>query len=275
MSGRKDWTELGPKTREQYERALKRAYGNKKPTFVPKHDDWPESSRSILRAALQAYWVSNGDEAKGIVLARSIKRTRRVKRAKVWPSRAEADKWLATAEKTEPRGAYLLCKVCFTRGMRAEEVLSTPRAIWQSALTYGRIKFVGKGNKERVLQTRNIERTLRELLDTPGALPHDGEEAAKFKAPPRWSVPGEILARPGSSVDTQRHLLTRYIKKVAVAAGLDPASWHPHAFRHVFADRYSGGLQELQLALGHASVQTTTGYRHPTPEDVGKHFEGD
>lgn len=278
MGRRKDWDELSPRAREQYERVLERAYGKKAPTFVPDYADWPESSRSVLRAALQAWWASKEDEAKGIVLASKIKKTRAVQRVKVWPTPDEAERWLKVAATVEPRGAFLLAKICMRRGLRSEEVLSTPREAWVAALRYGRLKFIGKGDKERVLLIENFRGTIRELLDTPGALPHDGRLAAKFDAAPQWGVPGEILARPGSTFGTQHNLFARYIKRVAEEAGLDPTTWKPHALRHVFSDRYmlDGGTERgLQIALGHSSLETITRYTHPTPENVGKPFRGD
>ncbi len=275
MSRHKDWDELSPRSRARYERVLERVYGRKAPTFVPDYSKLPESMRLTLRAALQAYWAAKGDEGKGVNLARQIKKTRAVRRMSTWPTREEADRWLTFAERAEPRAAFLIAKVCFKRGLRSEEVLGTPREAWESAVRYGRLKFVGKGNKERVLDVASIRTTIREMLDTPGALPHDKSAATRIGTAPRWSVPGELLAKPGSTLGTQRNLFARYLKKVAAAAGLDPAQWKPHALRHVFADRYRGSPYELQQALGHASIETTMVYKHPTAEDVGRHFEGE
>lgn len=278
MSRRKDWDELSPRAQYRYRRALERAYGKKRPTFVPDVAEWPESSRAILRAAIQAWWANEGDEAKGIVLAKSVKRARQVKHAKVWPSLADGELWLKTAKNVEPRAAYLLAKICLRRGLRSEEVLATPRAAWEAAVRWGQLKFIGKGNKERVLVMTNFHETIREMLDTPGCLPHDKWLAAKLTTTPKWTVPGEMLARPGSAFETQHNLFARYIKKVAKVAGLDPTQWKPHALRHLFSTRYlddGGSERALQEALGHASLDTVAIYTHPTPEKVAKHFRGE
>lgn len=278
MGRRKDWEELSPRTSTLYKRILERVYGKRVPSAPPDFAALPESSRATLRAALQAYWAARDDEARGIVLAKKVKKTRVVHRQAVWPSMEDAEVFLKAAADVAPRSAYLLVKFCMRRGLRSEEVLSTPRAAWESALRYGKLKFVGKGNKERTLVVDNMRGTIRELLDTPGNLPHDKSEAEKYSRAPAWKVPGELLARPGSTFGTQHNLFARYIKKVAKVAGLDPAQWKPHALRHVFSDRYmnDGGTERgLQVALGHASLETITRYTHPTPEGVGKHFRGD
>lgn len=278
MTHRKDWGALSARAQQQYLRVLSRAYGKRRPTFVPDYSAWPESSRSILRAALQAWWTNEGDEAKGVVLAKQIKHARVVQRAASWPSLEDGERWLKEAERTEPRAAYLLAKICLRRGLRSEEILSTPRSAWESAVRWGRLKFVGKGSKERVLMVENLRQTIQELLATPGNLPHDKTLAAQYSGALSWSVPGETLARPGSAYETQHNLFARYIKKVAAAAGLDVTQWKPHALRHLFSTRYlddGGSERALQQALGHAGLETISRYTHPTPEGVGKKMRGD
>lgn len=276
MSRKKDWEALAPRTKSKYMAVLESAFGKKVPSYVPDYSDWPESMRAILRAAMQAYWHARGDEAKGIILAKKITHGRTLERAVVWPTIAQGTRFLAEAERTEPRAAFLLVKLCCRRGWRIEELCSTSRPNWVAGVRWGRLKVVGKGNKERVLVVGNVTKTIEELLSIPAHPPHDRSVAHDPEA--KWNFPGETLARLGSSFETHRNLISRYMKRVAETAGLDPEQWHPHTLRHVFSDRYlaNGGTErKLQEALGHASAETLRRYTHPSPESVGEHFEGD
>lgn len=280
MPRSKDSSAQSPRTREQYERTLERAFGKRvTPDYVPNYKDWPETTRSILRAALKSYWQEKDKPEVGVALAAKIKAAPRVKRHKVWPTADEGERFEAAAEKLEDRGAFLITKLCLRFGLRSEEMLQTPRAKWHAAQRWGRLTVIGKGNKERVIASAKLAKTIEELLAISARLPWSKHEAKKYGGtPPAWTVPGEILAKPGSTLGTQRNLLDRFLKRAAVAAGLDPQPWHPHNLRHVFADRYiekGGNVRALQDLLGHESLETTAGYTHPTVESAAKHLDGE
>lgn len=271
---RKDWSALQPRTQAQYQRVLERAFGKKAPSYVPAYEEWPESSRVLLRAAIQAYWTAREQPEKGLVIAAKIKKGRTVEREPTWPTPEEGNSFEAASARVGPRAAFLITRLCLRLGLRSEEMLSTPRAKWQAALRWGRLTVLGKGNKERTLQAAQLRLTIEELLALPAHSGHSQPDAA----PSAWNVPGEVLARLGSKLGTQRNLLDRYLKRVAVSAGLDPAQWHPHTLRHVFTERLlgdGGTLRDAQFALGHARLETLERYTHPTPESVGRKMRGD
>lgn len=276
MSRRRHPSAHADRTKKKYAEILRRMYGNRTPSVVPSlYEELPESMRAMLRAALKAYWYGRGDEARGILLAAKILPGRTIKRSRVWPTLEEADLFEKIGAQTEPLSAWLVTKLALRLGFRAEGLLGFTRDQANYAVRYGRVVIMEKGDVERTLPTSQIKGTLQGLLETPAMQPHAEVDRG---ADQKWSTLGQVLASPGSSFETQRHLLARYLHKVASAAGLDTKIWHPHTLRHVFAERMldrGANVSEIQAALGHASVETTMGYLHPRPEAFGSKMRGD
>ncbi len=70
------------------------------------------------------------------------------------------------------------------------------------------------------------------------------------------------------------------VKQAAIRAGLPdataPRRYHLHALRHVFASRMlerGAPLHEVQAALGHGSIATTSIYLHADPERLRASME--
>jgi integrase len=43
----------------------------------------------------------------------------------------------------------------------------------------------------------------------------------------------------------------------------------PHVLRHAYATHSQESLDALRILLGHSSIETTAGYRHPVIEKAG------
>lgn len=265
MSRRKDPHALSERTKAQYAKTLARAYGRRVPGFVPQYETWPESTRAILRAALQAYWAERGQRAKGLTLAEQIHSTARVERAAIFPSLEEAAAFWRTGSRVAPVAYWAVTRFIGRHGLRSEEGLAMPRAKVESAARFGRLVVLGKNNVERVLHVPQSKRLLDELLT---ATTRDGD---------RWDVVGALLS-PSGTLDTRRLVLTEYVRLVAETAGLDPSIWHPHVLRHVFSDQMLAdgtSERELQAALGHKRLETLARYTHPKPERFSRNIKSD
>jgi site-specific recombinase XerD len=130
-------------------------------------------------------------------------------------------------------------------GIRATELLTlTINAI---DLTNGRIKVIGKGNKERVVPIGGT--TKKTLMRYLNLYRPDVETPQVFT-----SVDGQALTYTALS-----HTLMRLGERV------DVPRLHAHLFRHSFACRYlenGGDVTSLKLLMGHSSIETTMIYVH-------------
>lgn len=78
-------------------------------------------------------------------------------------------------------------------------------------------------------------------------------------------------AKDGNHVSVNS--VQQYIRRLAVAAGLDGVRCHPHIFRHSFGTMFiAKGGSELVLKeiMGHESLATTQKYTHFQPQDLRK-----
>lgn len=73
-----------------------------------------------------------------------------------------------------------------------------------------------------------------------------------------------------SSAPLSPRQIQRIIKQAAIKSIGRPT--HPHALRHTFATRLmrTTNIRVVQLALGHASIQSTQIYTHPDMADLSK-----
>jgi integrase/recombinase XerD len=165
----------------------------------------------------------------------------------------------AAATQAGPTGAIALAalEILYASGMRVSELLSLPRSALAGDAALLLIR--GKGGKERIVPlTESAKRAASVLVALTG-------KDCRFLFPGR----------------DKRRAMTRQgffllLKRVALAAGLDPARVSPHVLRHSFASHLlerGADLRSLQILLGHADIATTQIYTHVLAERLQRLVE--
>ncbi len=280
---------LSPRTEKLYRQVLARAYPVLKgkvlsgfgdlalnlPQGAPRGlEAWPETSRMILRAAIQRTFEDAGQGERGKALVRLIPAAYRVKKQVRQPTLDEMQVFEVCARKMKGAQRTLIL-LTLRLGFRSVEVLNLDREDVERALETGELIFIKKGGAERVLPCDHVSELLKEALALPKAARHGAiDVAAEVKAARRgaaitWHLLGETLS--AGSYEVQHQCLTRAIKSCARCAKVDAAKFSPHKLRHAFASRLSrrgASMQVLKEALGHASINTTQRYVHVEREEL-------
>lgn len=151
-----------------------------------------------------------------------------------------------------------LMELLYATGMRVSELVSLPVAAARGDPAMLLIR--GKGSKERMVP---LSPPARAALSAWLALRDAAEEAARVKLrqpPSRFLFPSR--AKEGFM---PRQVFNVLLRKITLAAGLDPARVTPHVLRHAFATHLLQGgadLRAIQMLLGHADLSTTEIYTH-------------
>src|SRR5216684_4369451 len=111
---------LAPKTVAIYERVLDRAFGRTRPPFRcgPELQLWPESCKSLLRAAVRRAHEEQGSD--GTWIDKALPISHRIKRALLLPSEEDLRAYERSAGEL-PRGKRALALLPLAVGLRAEE----------------------------------------------------------------------------------------------------------------------------------------------------------
>jgi site-specific recombinase XerD len=167
-------------------------------------------------------------------------------------SKVEAERLIAAANGTTPRALRdgALVELLYGAGLRVSEAVGLDKT--GVDLDERIVRVVGKGGKERIVPI--------------------GEPAAQALL--RYLSRGRPYLdrrhRPELFLNARGGGLTRsgvflVLRRLAEAAGLDPARVHPHLLRHSFATHLLEGgadLRSVQEMLGHADLSTTELYTH-------------
>lgn len=268
---------LAPRTEEQYQRLMTRAFGDADPaefeaapSFV---NEWAESERRILRHAIRDRFARRGLD--GSKLAATVPERYTVKSLRPKPTKEALDLFEQKAARFPGAKYRPLLMLMLRLGLRSEELLGLTREQVAHGIETGSLIFKRKGGREHELPCANVREALQRLLTLKAALPRrlDMQRTILEEAggPPDWQVVGQIICN--ASFASQYNMLNRAVKRCARLAGLDPKLWSPHKLRHGFATRMhddGAPIRVVQEALGHASLNTTQGYVSVEREDIAK-----
>ena len=171
---------------------------------------------------------------------------------------AQVDELLqAAGARPGPDGVRLaaLMQLLYATGLRVSELVSLPLA---AAVRDPRlIEVRGKGGRERLVP---LNEAAREAVQA--------WVEVRARNPRLAASPFLFPSRSGAGYLT-RHRFGQLLKKLALAAGLDPTKVSPHVLRHAFATHLlnrGADLRSVQQMLGHADISTTQIYTHVLDE---------
>jgi integrase/recombinase XerD len=176
-------------------------------------------------------------------------------------SAAEIEALLAAARgDATPAGrvAVAALEILYASGLRVSELLGLTRAALRGEAEVLMVR--GKGGRDRLVLLSQAARDAVAVMLAAMPAPTGARPA------PKWLFPGRDPERP-----LTRQAFWQLLKRVALAAGIDPARVSPHVLRHSFATQMLEGgadLRSLQTLLGHADIATTEIYTHVQAEHL-------
>lgn len=175
-------------------------------------------------------------------------------------SEAEVDALMEAAARIEGRPGLAVragLEILYSTGLRISELLALPASALSGDAALILIK--GKGGRERIVPLSEPAKAAASLL-----------RAAHPKGA-RHLFPGRPVRSPMT-----RQGFALILKRVALAAELEPARLSPHVLRHSFASHMlarGADLRSLQKLLGHADIATTQIYTHVLAERLQRLVE--
>lgn len=261
---------LSPNTVSQYQKALKRAFGDfVGPPYrkIPQHVlEAPNTSRALLRAAMKRQCLDEG-----------LTEEQAEKQVSIIPLKWEPQKLVDIPSEDEalayekacrelPKGRRALALLPLATGLRAEEALMLPRKRVEKAVSTGELTVLRKGGKEKLIPVGHAIKLFRELLDV-NAVMRGGFGEGLAESTRYWKLTREIIST--GDYDAAYVALYRLIGDTGRAVGIE--GLRPHKLRHAFATRMNrdgAPLPVIQYALGHSQISTTMRYVHPGVDDV-------
>ena len=167
-------------------------------------------------------------------------------------------------------GVRLRCilELLYATGLRVSELVTLPVAAAQRDPRFMLVR--GKGGKERVVPlSAPARQALAEYIGCRSHFLPQAKQAAARAG--RWLFPSR-----GEEGYLTRQRCGQILKKLAGAAGLDPARLSPHVLRHAFASHlldHGADLRSVQQMLGHADIATTQIYTHVQGERLRRLVE--
>ena len=208
--------------------------------------------RQFYRFAYSEGWRSDNPAAR-------LTGPRRARRLPSTLGEAEVGRLLETTARAGPRMQCLM-ELLYATGLRVSELVGLPVASVRGDPQM--ILVRGKGGRERMVPlSRPAREALCRWLET-----RDAAEAER----PRGARPSPFLfPSRGKQGHLTRAAFWAALKRLAVAAGIDPSGISPHTLRHAFATHllaHGADLRVIQQLLGHADISTTEIYTHVLDE---------
>jgi integrase len=218
----------------------------------------------------------------------SALRAKRPIHERVSPSREQVRLLRQTLEDTPGTPARLLVDLLYGCGMRVSEPveLRIKDIFWEEGPTGQLVIRGAKGGKDRRVPIPTvcvgplrlqIEHARQKWIHDRQVSPHvgvtlPGRLVQKYPQAPFmwqwfWLFPAENHCDdPRSGIRVRYHLLSECIQRAVHKAARKTdlgGIVTPHLLRHAYATHSKESLDALRRLLGHSSIETTAGYRHP------------
>lgn len=266
---------LSPTTEGLYHRILVRAFGSPEKVSVQalnsKVSGWTESNKALLRAAakrrlsdLRVPEQEIEDFLRHIPARWSSQRTVEI------PSEIEAQAFEQVVSELPP-GKRAMALLPLAMGLRATEAVTLTRHSVERAALHGELTVLRKGGHEQALPASHARKLFEELLTVKALKRASLFESALEGAKP-WKVTRDVLSTSKNPIGAY-HQLHALIREAGERAGI--GHLRPHKLRHAFATRMArdgAPLAVVQWMLGHANIQTTMRYVHPSALDAQKYM---
>ena len=174
----------------------------------------------------------------------------------------EVKRMIDKADENDVRMKTML-EVLYASGMRVSELVGlTVLAVTKDNKT---ITITGKGNKERIVP-----------LNEPAAVALNEWLIHRELSLKRGRISKWLFPSSGKVGHLTRDGFFKALKKIALAADIDPERVSPHVLRHSFASHlvaHDADLRSVQKMLGHADIATTQIYTHILQDRLKKTVE--
>lgn len=260
--------DLAPRTVAFYERTARRWGGDDPLEWLRANvsGQTPSGTAYSLEAAVRHYcdWqdAATGARRNPPLPDRLIPRIRRKQQSfREALNEEELEAYTAAVDiSLTPEPVYTILKLLPRTGLRIAEICDLHRSALKKRGRSTGLLVVGKGNKERWIPLS--KQAKRELA---AYMRHERPQS-------EWLFPSAQNADRSVSPQTVRHYL-RIVRERLPGYARDVT---PHVLRHTAATRLLAAgvdLRTVQAILGHASIQTTAKYLHPTSDMLSDAME--
>ena len=263
---------VAPRTRRAYVADLRLLAGGSDTIMQARADESltrRTHGAARARSALRTYveWA----RPRGLIDADFVppagKRLGPPRRAQRFLSETDRSQFIEAAQMVDPpiRGFLTLLYAC---GLRIGEAVAMDRASIEALAQRGEVIVRGKGDHDRPILLEEIDgiATRQDVDNVRGLLAIDG-----------WGRIADLLIGSRGEWSVARcDLATKRGRRIVAGVGIGIKA-RPHDLRRTFGDRVqslTGDIRATQIALGHASIETTVRYTQGTPAALRRALHG-
>ncbi len=174
----------------------------------------------------------------------------------------EVEALLEAPDTATPRGLRdrAMLELLYATGLRVSELVGLTTGALD--LRRGLVRVLGKGRRERIVPL--------------GARALEALAAYLERGRPELHPAGDVLFPGRGGTALSRQAFWARLKRLALAASIEPSRISPHVVRHSFATHlvaHGADLRTVQQLLGHRDISTTEIYTHVARERLRRLYD--